>query len=212
MKVLSTNIAQPKFVTIRGEKQRTGIFKKPTQQPIFLDMEEVRGDEVSNRKVHGGLFKACYLFGAENYPHWKNLYPHLDWTHGMLGENLTIQGLDETILHVGDVYKIGQAIIQITQPREPCNTFAAKMGSQDILQQFVDHGNPGAYVRVLETGYVKMDDTMTLMIKAKNSVSIADFFKLIFSRDKNQEHVKRLIECEVLPKRKRVQLARFLKK
>ena len=111
MKIVSTNIAKPQFVTINGKQQRTGIFKKPTNLPIYLDTEEVKGDEISNRKVHGGIYKACYLFSADHYPHWQNLYPQLDWHYGMLGENLTVEGLDETQICVGDIYKVGNALI-----------------------------------------------------------------------------------------------------
>lgn len=211
MKIISTNIAKPQFVTINGEQQQTGIFKKPTSQAIYLDKEEVRGDEISNRQVHGGEFKACYLFSADHYPHWQNLYPNFDWHYGMLGENLTVEGLDETQLHVGNIYKLGSALIQITQPREPCTTFAAKMGTADIMQQFIAHGRPGTYVRVLQQGHVNVGDTIELVEKAENSVSIADFFKLLFESDKNQEHLKLLVENEAIPLKKRVQLARFLK-
>ncbi len=212
LKILSTNIAKPGFVTINGKTQRTGIHKKPTTQPIYLEKENVRGDEVTNRKVHGGIYKACYLFSADNYPYWKNLYPQLNWEYGMLGENLTVEGLDETQLHVGDIYKVGDALIQITQPREPCTTFAAKMGTLGIMQQFANHGKPGTYVRVLEQGNVTVGDTFELVEKAKNSISIADFFRLIFDREKNQEHLQLIINNEAIPLYKSVQLARFLKK
>jgi MOSC domain-containing protein YiiM len=211
LKIISTNIAEPQFVTINGEKQKTGIYKKPTDHPIYLDKEEVQGDEVSNRQVHGGEFKACYLFSANHYPHWKNLYPQLTWNYGMLGENLTVEGLDETQLHVGDIYKLGSALIEVTQPREPCTTFAAKMGTADIMQQFINHGRPGTYVRVLQQGFVNVGDTIELVEKARNSVSIAEFFELLFKREKNQTHLKYLVESESIPLKKRVQLARFIK-
>jgi len=129
----------------------------------------------------------------------------------MLGENLTVEGLDETQLHVGDIYKVGKALIQITQPREPCTTFAAKMGALDIMQQFADHGKPGTYVRVLESGNVSTGDTVELVEKAKNSISIADFFRLIFDREKNQEHLKVLVNSLYIPEKKRKDLARFIK-
>ena len=154
MQIISTNIAKPTTFLWHGKEVTTGIHKKPTNSPIYLDKEDVRGDEVSDRKVHGGIFKACYLFSEDYYPYWKNLYPDLDWHYGMLGENLTVNGLDETQICVGDIYKVGNALIQVTQPREPCTTFAAKMGSQDILAQFVAHGRPGTYVRVLQQGHV----------------------------------------------------------
>ena len=211
MKIVSTNIAKPQFVTINGEQQRTGIFKKPTHQPIYLDTEEVKGDEISNRKVHGGIYKACYLFSADHYPYWQNLYPQLDWHYGMLGENLTVNGLDETQICVGDIYKVGNALIQVTQPREPCTTFAAKMASQDILAQFVAHGRPGTYVRVLESGNVKVGDTLELIEISKHRISVADFFNVLFSREKNQEHLNLLVKNEAIALYKRDQLQRFIK-
>jgi MOSC domain-containing protein YiiM len=211
LKIVSTNIAKPQFVTINGEQQRTGIFKKPTNQPIYLDTEEVKGDEISNRKVHGGIYKACYLFSADHYPHWQNLYPQLDWHYGMLGENLTVEGLDETKICVGDIYKVGNALIQVTQPREPCTTFAAKMGTADIMQQFVAHCKPGTYVRVLESGNVSVGDVLELVEASKHPVTVADFFKILFSREKNQEHLNLLVKNEAIALYKREQLARFLK-
>ena len=129
----------------------------------------------------------------------------------MLGENLTVEGLNETQLHVGDIYKLGSAIIEVTQPREPCTTFAAKMGTADIMEQFIAHGKPGSYVRVLQQGHVNVGDSIELVEKAIDSVSIADFFKLLFEREKNQEHLKRIIESESIPLKKRMQLARFIK-
>lgn len=211
MQIISTNIAKPGFVTINGKTQRTGIHKKPTATPIYLEKENVKGDEVTNRRVHGGEYKACYLFSADHYPYWKQLYPNLNWHYGMLGENLTVEGLDETQLYVGDVYKVGSALIQVTQPREPCTTFAAKIGAIDIMQQFIDHGRPGTYTKVLKEGNVSVGDTFELVEKARNSISIADFFKLIFDREKNQEHLKLLINNDNIPEKKRKELKRFLK-
>lgn len=211
MKIISTNIAKSSFVIIKGKQQRTGIFKKPTNSPIYLGKEEVKDDEVTNRKVHGGEFKSCYLFSADNYPYWKNLYPNLNWYYGILGENLTVEGLDETKIHIGDIYKVGDALIQITQPREPCNTFAAKMGSTDILKQFIAHNKPGTYVRVLEEGFVQTGDSFKLIEKAKNSLSIAQFFNLLFSKEKNQEHLKLVINNDALPIKKRDKLKTYLK-
>jgi MOSC domain-containing protein YiiM len=212
MKIISTNIAKPATIQINGKNEITGIYKKPTNQPIYLEKEQVKDDEISNRKVHGGEFKACYLFSANYYSYWKNLYPHLEWDWGMLGENLTVEGLEESQLFIGDIYKVGTALIQITQPREPCNTFAAKMGSKDILKQFIAHGHPGTYVRVLEEGYVSVNDTFKLVKQAENSLTIAQFFELLFSKEKNQKHLTLSIKNEALPMRKRIQLTTYIKK
>jgi len=210
MKIISTNIAKPTTITMNGEKVVTGIYKTPTNQPIFLEKEQVKGDEISNRKVHGGEFKACYLFSADHYPHWKDLYPHLNWNWGMLGENLTVDGLDETEIQIGDVYKVGSALVQVTQPREPCATFGVKMGSKAILKQFIAHGRPGTYVRVLEEGFVAAGDTFKRIERLENSLTTAQLFTLLFSKNKDQEHLTLAISNHAIPQRKRDKLSAFI--
>lgn len=193
-----------------GKEETTGIYKKPIDGSIFLGNENVKDDEVSDRKVHGGEFKACYLFSEDQYAFWKNLYPYLEWTYGMLGENLTVKGLNEKELHIGDIYKVGNALVQITQPREPCYKFAIKFDDIKVLQEFISHGFPGTYVRVLEEGEVKKGDTFVLVKKAADSISIWDFFQLLFSEEKNKDHIKAIIDNDALPQRKRDRLKRFL--
>lgn len=211
MKVISTNIAQPTTFMWNGKEVTTGIYKKPTDVAIYLGKEDVRGDEVSDRKVHGGEFKACYLFSANNYPYWQNLYPNLDWTYGMLGENLIIEDLDEKQLNIGDIYKLGKALVQITQPREPCFKFAHKFGTEDVLQQFINHGYSGTYVRVLEEGNVKTGDYFKLVKSAKESISIFQFFELLYAENKNKNHIALILNNEALPQRIRKRLKFFIK-
>lgn len=211
MQIASTNIAKPTTFTWKNKTVTTGIYKTPINQPVFLGKESIKGDEVSDRKVHGGEFKACYLFSKNHYEYWKNLYPDLNWDYGMFGENLTVEGLDETKINIGDIYKIGDALVQITQPREPCFKFGVKFGSQHVLKQFIDHGFPGTYIRVLEEGYVKTGDTFELVERANISLTISQFFNLLFSKNKNQEHLKRAINNTALPLRKREKLKSFIK-
>ncbi|NER17916.1 MOSC domain-containing protein [Spongiivirga citrea] len=209
MKVISTNIAKPTLISWRGKQEKTGIYKKPVSS-IFLEKEAVKGDEISNRKVHGGEFKACYLFSSKHYQYWKERYRDLDWEWGMFGENLTIEGLDENEILIGDIYKIGDALVQITQPREPCYKFGIKFGDQKVLQEFVDHGYPGTYVRVLEEGEVKPNDEMTLVERSKHPITTRQFFSLLFKAPKDQELIKIAIENDALPLYKRDRLKVFL--
>lgn len=210
MKVISTNIAQPTKFLWNGKEIITGIYKKPTDVPIYLGKEDVRGDEVSDRKVHGGEFKACYLFSANQYPYWQNLYPNLEWNFGMLGENLTVENLDEKQLFIGDIYKLGNALVQITQPREPCFKFAHKFKNEAVLQQFITHGYSGTYVRVLEEGHVKTGDEFKLVEHKKDSISIFQFFELLYAKNKNKTHIRLILNNEALPKSKRERLKRLI--
>lgn len=212
MKIVSTNIAEPMTFLWNGKEETTGIYKKPTSKAIFLGKEDVKGDEISDRKHHGGIFKACYIFSADQYGYWKNLYPNLDWTYGMLGENLTVSGLDETKIRIGDIYKIGEAKVQITQPREPCYKFGVKFGSQAVLKQFIDHGFSGTYVSVMEEGFVKIGDEMKLLKAAENSLTTFQFFKLLFAKEKNQEHLRMALQLESIPQSKRNKLSIYLTK
>lgn len=211
MKIISTNIGQPKVITWNNKQEKTGIFKEPTTLPIYLGKQDVKDDEVSNRKVHGGEFKACYLFSAEQYPYWKNRYPNLNWDYGMFGENLTISGLDETKLIIGSIYEIGNAKVEITQPREPCYKFGLKFGNQQVLNQFIEHSYPGTYVRVLKEGIVKTGDNLSLIKTPKKSLTTFDFFKLLYSKDKEQDLLKLAINNEAIPLKKRQKLSVFLK-
>ncbi|WP_298346877.1 MOSC domain-containing protein [uncultured Algibacter sp.] len=211
MKIISTNLAKPTTIFWNGSEVTTGIYKKPVNFPILLGNEGVHDDEISDRNVHGGEFKACYLFSADQYRYWKNLYPNLGWQWGMFGENLTVSGLNEKEIHIGDIYKIGSIRVQITQPREPCFKFGVKFGTQNILSKFINHGFPGTYVRILKEGYVKTGDSIELVEKARNSLSTWQFFDLLFNKEKNTEHIKLILDNNAIPKRKRDKLKRFLK-
>lgn len=211
MQVTSTNIAQPTTIVYRGKKVVTGIYKTPIQQPIYLGKSDVKDDTVTDRKYHGGEFKACYLFSENQYDYWKNLYPNLDWNWGMFGENLTVNGLDETKLVIGAIYKVGSALIQITEPREPCFKLGVKFGSQKVVKQFVNHGFPGTYVRVLEEGYVKAGDIFTLVEQGTNNLTTQQYYQLLFSKDKNQEHLALAINNEAIRLKKRDKLRTLIK-
>lgn len=210
MKIKSTNIAEPITIIWNGKKEITGIYKTPTKSPIFLGKHDVKGDEVTDRKHHGGEFKACYLFSEDHYNYWRNLYPNLDWNWGMFGENLTVNGLDETKINIGDIYKVGKALIQITQPREPCYKLGIKFGNQKAVKQFIEHGFPGTYARILNEGFVKTGDLFKLVKKAENSISITQFYNLLFSKEKDKNLIRLILDNDALPQRKRDKLKQFI--
>ncbi len=211
MKIIATNIAQPTTFIWKDKEVSTGINKKPTDVPIYLGKQDVRGDLVSDRRVHGGEFKACYLFSANQYPYWQNLYPELEWNYGMFGENLTIEGLDEKTLIIGDIYKLGNALVQISQPREPCFKLGHKFANHNVLQQFIEHGFSGTYVKVLKEGEVKTGDVFTLKTAQKDSISIFQLFKLLYSENKNKKHISLILNNDALPEGLKKRLKQFIR-
>jgi MOSC domain-containing protein YiiM len=210
MKVISTNIAKPTKFIWDGKEETTGIFKKPTNKPIYLTKNDVLNDEVSNRLNHGGYYKACYIFSSEQYPYWKNLYPVLDWSWGMFGENLTVSDFDERKVFLGDIYKVGEALVQVSQYREPCYKFGHKFGTQKVLKQFVKHGFGGTYLSILEEGNVTINDEFTLVERPKCSLTVAALFELVFAKEKDQELLKIAVQSTSIPPKKRILLSEYL--
>lgn len=209
MKVISTNLGKPTKIIWNGNEALTGIYKYPIDEPLFLDVEDVKNDTVVDRKHHGGVYKACYLFSAQNYQHWKEKYPLLDWDWGMFGENLTLDELDESQLKIGSIYKLGTSLVQITQPREPCYKLGIRFNDQSIIKQFIDHGHPGTYLRVLEPGKVTLGDTMELVEESENPLTIQAFYTLLFAKIKDPKILEWAINNEALPLGKREKLKKW---
>lgn len=204
MKIISTNIAKPTKFIWNGKEETTGIYKKPTEKPIYLTKNDVINDVVSNRLNHGGYYKACYLFSAEQYPYWKTLYPNLDWSWGMFGENLTVSNFDENNVFLGDIYEVGDAIVQVSQYREPCYKLGHKFGTQKVLKQFIQNGYGGTYVSILKEGHVNIDDNFTLVERQKKTLSVSQLFQLVHAKEKDQDLLKIASESLAIPQKKRV--------
>ena len=210
MQIISTNLGKPTTIIWNGREEITGIFKYPVDRPIRLESQAVLDDTVANKKVHGGIYKSCYLFSTDQYPYWKKKYPQLHWDWGMFGENLSVGGLDESTLYIGSIYRIGKALVRITQPREPCYKLGVRFKDQQILRQFIEHPYPGAYVSVIEEGEVKKGDSMELVEIAANPLSIQEFYQLLFATEKNKDHLKMAMENSALPVKKRDKLKKWI--
>lgn len=177
MKIVSTNIGDRKEITYKSKKVTTGIFKYPVDTPIFLDKEEVKGDEISDRKYHGGILQAVYGYSVNHYDFWKPKFPKLNWQFGMFGENLTLTDLDETKIHVGDTFKVGDAIIEATVQRNPCYKLGIRFNDMKIVKQFWNTTFCGVYFKVLQTGFVKNDDDLELIKSFANNPTIAELYE-----------------------------------
>lgn len=211
MKIISTNLGKPTTFIWMGKEETTGIYKKPTGQPIFLTKNDVLEDQVADRLHHGGYYKACYLFAAEQYPYWQNLYPKLEWSWGMFGENLTVSGFDERAVYLGDIYQVGKALVQISQYREPCYKFGHKFGTQKVLKQFIQHGFGGTYLSILEEDYVDINDEFILVERPEKSLTVAQLFHLVHAKEKDQTLLRIAVSSKAIPPKKRILLAEYLK-
>lgn len=210
MEIISTNIGNATTILWNGKEEETGIYKFPVSNPIYLGTTDVTKDTVADRKHHAGINKACFIFSADQYPYWKNIYSDLKWDWGMFGENITVEALDESVIRIGDVYQIGTALVQISQPREPCYKLGIRFNDQAIVKQYIDHGYSGAYVQVLEEGSVKKGDEMELKEQSKNPLTVKQLFDLINARKKNKEILRLALENRAVPEYKKVWLKKYV--
>ena len=197
MIITSVNIGQATEIIWNGETIETGIFKSPVQK-IELEMTDVKNDNVIDKLYHGGIEKACYLYSEDHYDYWKSLYPTLDFNFGMFGENITIKGLDERTIMIGDIYRIGGATVQVTQPRQPCFKLGLVFKTQKILKQFINSNYPGIYLKVLEGNCVKPGDSMELIERQHNSMSVKEIYRLLYDKKPNEEDLEFAISINTL--------------
>lgn len=193
MKVISTNIGEARMIEWRGQQVQTGIYKYAVESLIFLGIEDVQSDHVIDRRYHGGADKACYLYSAGHYSFWKEKFPDLDWQWGMFGENLTVSELDESEIRIGDRYQIGEAEVQVTQPRQPCFKLGVRFGNQQVVEDFWGLPYPGVYVRVLKPGYVKTGDEFVLLERNYESLSVSQIFSIFGTNRGNIELIQKAI-------------------
>ena len=177
MKIISTNIGTHKEIDWKGKIVTTGIFKFPVTHPIFLDVGSVMGDEISDKKHHGGILQAVYGYSYKHYEYWESLYPKVDFQKGIFGENLTIDDLDETDIHQGDAFKVGEAIIEATVQRNPCMKLGVRFDDMSIVKQFWNTTFCGVYFKVLQTGYVSTGDQLIPIKSCPENPTIAQLYE-----------------------------------
>jgi len=206
MKIISTNIGRLREVDWHGRKITTGIFKVPVDEPLFLSKGGVKKDHVADLKVHGGSDKACYLYASDHYPYWKKQYPDLDWQWGMFGENLTVEGLDEGLVMIGDIFRAGEALVQVSQPRIPCYKLGIRMQNVHIVKHFLESPYPGVYLRILKEGFVKASDALELVEPAVQRLSVREVFSLFTANRANVELKELAVNSEFLAERMKADL------
>ncbi|MCF8278093.1 MAG: MOSC domain-containing protein [Flavobacteriales bacterium] len=199
MKVISANRGDVRTITWRGKKVQTGIFKYPVSEPIYLGTEDVVNDAVVDRKHHGGVDMAVYAYSSDHYAFWKPLFPNSDWDLGMFGENLTVEGLNEKELRIGSVYQVGEAQVEVCQPRQPCFKLGIRFNTQSVLKKFINSSYSGVYFRVVKPGSVAVGDEFQLLSEQIDSPTIAEVYLLMYFKQANEQLVDKAINCIHLP-------------
>lgn len=177
MKVLSVQVGRPRDVEWRGETVNTGIFKEPVHGPVIVRYLDLDGDEQADLTVHGGRDKAVYVYPSEHYPRWRKELPELEFPYGAFGENLTVEGMLESEVRIGDGLRIGTAEFVVTQPRMPCYKLAVRFDRVDMLRRLLKTGRSGFYLRVLKEGVLTEGDAIEWTRTGEPAITIAEELK-----------------------------------
>ena len=197
MKVVSINIGKPKEMNWKGKRTISGIYKSPTEKKVFVSSTNIEGDGQGNLKIHGGIDKAIYVYPFEHYEYWKTIFPDIDFSKGMFGENLTTSGLDESETNIGDKFNIGEIIVEVSEPRFPCVTLAGRMRTADIVKPFLHSYKSGFYLRVLKEGLIQVGDTIGIHEKSEDKFTVSDFVKFYINRDNSELKKRALVNTAI---------------
>lgn len=178
MKLVSVNIGQPRSVSHRGGIVSTAIYKDSVAGHVWVRRLNLDGDGQADLRVHGGEDKAIYVYPQEHYIFWARELGRNDFSFGQFGENLTTEGLLEDAIFIGDIFRVGEVLVQISQPRTPCFKLGIRMGDESFIARFAAANRTGFYLRVLEEGRVAAGDAILLTERAKDSISVSGAFRL----------------------------------
>lgn len=192
-RLISVNVGQPREVKFRGGSVLTGIFKQPVTGKVAVHELNLAGDRQADLTVHGGRDKAIYCYPVEHYPYWAAELPGTELPYGMFGENLTTEGLDETSVYIGDQYRIGSAVFQVTQPRTPCYKLGIKFGRADMVEKFWSSRRSGFYFSVIAEGELSAGDRIERTAIGPGEVSIAEVLQLAGGLEPDRTQLERVL-------------------
>jgi MOSC domain-containing protein YiiM len=172
----------------------SGIVKTARAGAITVNPLGLDGDEQADLTVHGGPEKAVYAYAAAHFPDWAAQFPALDFSGGAMGENLTISGMTEADICVGDVHAVGTALLQVCQPRQPCYKFSLRHNNNRLPKAMVKSGQSGWYYRVLRTGALQAGDGVALHERPNPDFPFTRLVEIVYRGKATQEEIARMAE------------------
>ncbi|WP_430006563.1 MOSC domain-containing protein [Metabacillus idriensis] len=185
------------MVLYNGREIETGIYKESVDHQLFLSKTNVEGDGQADLVHHGGEDKAVCVYSFDHYSYWEDALG-VQLEPGAFGENLTIRGLTEENVCIGDVFQFGEAIVEVSQPRQPCFKLAMRHEVKDLPVQIQNTKFTGFYLRVLKEGRVSKEDCLKLLEPHANGVSIAAANQIKYHDKQNKEAIMRILEVKAL--------------
>lgn len=195
--VFSLNIGLPAQMPFKGKEVSTGIFKKPVQGPLFLSRLNFEGDGQADTVHHGGPDKAVCVYPHEHYAYWERELD-IKLETGAFGENVTLDGLREDDVHIGDIFSLGEAVVQISQPRQPCFKLALRYGVPEMPVKVQETGYTGFYFRVLKEGKVERLDKLTRTQRHRHGISVSEANRVMHVDKNDLDAVRAMLQVEEL--------------
>ncbi|HWO96816.1 MAG TPA: MOSC domain-containing protein [Bacillus sp. (in: firmicutes)] len=195
--VLSINAGMPKEVPFQNKSIATGIYKTPVSGRVFVSRGNIEGDGQADLTVHGGVDKAVCVYCFEHYPYWEKILGQ-KLSAGAFGENLTISGAIEQDIMIGDIYQMGEAVFQVSLPRQPCYKLSLKWNEPSLPMMIKETGYSGFYFRVLQEGIIEQGETLQLVKRHPDAVSIAFANYIKYKDMQNKEGLQKLVQLDEL--------------
>jgi ferredoxin-NADP reductase/MOSC domain-containing protein YiiM len=199
-RLLSVNVGLPRDVTWNGKTVRTAIWKSPVTGRRMVRKLDIDGDGQGDLAGHGGEQRAVFVYQMDSYHYWEQFLSRNDFTFGQFGENFTVDGLLDNEVCIGDRYRIGDAILEVTQPRVTCYRVGIRMNEPRMPALLVAHHRPGFYFRVLQEGEVGAGDEIVKIADGPEKITVADTDALLYLPGASREQLQRVLRIPALSK------------
>ena len=199
-RVLSLNVGLPRDITWNGRTVRTAIWKFPVEGRRMVRKLNIDGDAQADLVGHGGEQRAVFVYQMESHQHWKRVLGRNDFTFGQFGENFTVEGLADNEVCIGDRYRIGDAIFEVTQPRVTCYRVGIRMNEPRMPALLVAQRRPGFYFRVLQEGEVGAGDDIVKVADGPERMTVAEINALLYLPGHSRQEVERALRVPALSK------------
>ena len=197
-RLLSVNVGLPRDVTWHGKTVHTAVWKTPVKGSRAVRRLNIDGDGQGDLAGHGGEHRAVYVYQIDSYRYWQDQLGRNDFAYGQFGENFTIEGLSDAEVCIGDRYRIGEAVFEVTQPRVTCYRLGIRMNEPEMAALLVAHGRPGFYCRVLGEGEVEAGDEITQVASGPERMSVREINALLYMPGHPRNQLERALRIPAL--------------
>jgi ferredoxin-NADP reductase/MOSC domain-containing protein YiiM len=197
-RLLSVNVGMPQDVTWHGRTVHTAVWKRPVSGPRQVRRLNIDGDGQGDLAGHGGEHRAVFVYQMESYRYWQEQLGRDDFEYGQFGENFTIQGLADDRVCIGDRYRIGEAVFEVTQPRVTCYRVGIRMDDARMPAMLVSHRRPGFYFRVIQEGLVQAGDDIVQIAAEPEAMTVAEIDALLYLPGHPRQGVLRALRIPAL--------------